>query len=562
MSEKKVRFIHSISAKILLLVFTVSVLGIVICVACAETSSKRILDQVYRNYMMSISDMGANSIDEISGENGGTEQYAEVLEGIKLGDAKSAYAYLVDTDGTMLYHPDEEKIGKPVENQVITAVVEALESGTVPENKAVVYDYRGENKFAGYALTEDNKIVVVSADERELMQPVRDMLYLMVGIAVVGLVLCMLVGYFVSRFICIPIAHLVQIIQKTSTMNFSHNPMSNKLCARKDEIGQMASAVRGMRKNLREMIHSIEDANGLITGNVGGLHEITETVDRMCAGNSATSEELAAGMEETAATTDHINENVNTMRQEADTILNLATEGANASAEIMERAEKLREKTILASQRTMDMYESVKARADAAIEGSKAVDKIHVLSNTIMEISSQTSLLALNASIEAARAGEAGRGFAVVAAEIGSLSDQTSKAIADISDIVREVNEAMTNMASCLEETNSFLETSVLSDYKEFEVVGNQYREDADSFKGSMVQVNGGIMHLTDVIEEISRAVDGINNTIGESAASVSNIAEKSSDMVEKTSATQSMVDACFDSVGNLQKIVDTFQLE
>ena len=67
----------------------------------------------------------------------------------------------------------------------------------------------------------------------------------------------------------------------------------------------------------------------------------------------------------------------------------------------------------------------MKDKADAAVEQSKAVQKINDLTNEIKEISSQTNLLALNANIEAARAGEAGRGFAVVASEIGSLASQT-----------------------------------------------------------------------------------------------------------------------------------------
>lgn len=562
MENKKVKFVHSIPAKILLLVFTVVILAIVICVTCAEKSSKDILERVYKNYMLSISHIGANAIDEVIDEGDGFTEYQEILEGIEVGDIKSAYAYLVDSQGIVVYHPDQEKIGQPVENQEIAKVAESLKSQNTPKENTIVSRQGGKSQYEGYSFTVDKKIVVVAADEKELMQPVLSMLYIMAGIGAAGLCICMVVGYFVSRFICVPITYLVEIIQNTSRMNFKHHPKSSMLCARKDEIGLMASAVRGMRKNLRAMVHSIDDASGLISGNVGGLSDITETVDQMCSSNSTTSEELAAGMEETAATTAHINDNVNTMRQEANSIRNLASEGTDASVKIMERAENLRAKTALASQRTVDMYDSVKARADTAIEGSKAVDKINVLSNTIMEISSQTSLLALNASIEAARAGDAGKGFAVVAAEISSLSDQTSKAITDISDIVREVNQAVANMASCLEETNQFLETSVLNDYKEFEEVGNQYREDADSFKGSMVRVNEGIIHLTNAIEEISGALDGINNTIGESAVSVSNIAEKTNDMVEKTGTTQSMVDACFDSIGNLQKIVDTFNLE
>ncbi len=64
----------------------------------------------------------------------------------------------------------------------------------------------------------------------------------------------------------------------------------------------------------------------------------------------------------------------------------------------------------------------MKEKSEGAMEQSKAVQKINVLTDNIKDISSQTNLLALNANIEAARAGEAGRGFAVVASEIGTLA--------------------------------------------------------------------------------------------------------------------------------------------
>ena len=179
----------------------------------------------------------------------------------------------------------------------------------------------------------------------------------------------------------------------------------------------------------------------------------------------------------------------------------------------------------------------------------------------INSIAEQTSLLALNASIEAARAGEAGRGFAVVATEIGSLADQTSKAIADIGNIVKAVNEAVGNMTECLSETTGFLETTVLEDYKEFEQVGAQYQDDADVFKSNMNQVKDSMLQLSDLIESIAQALSGINDTVGEAAVGVSDIASKTSGMVEKTGATHDMVSECYSCADELREIVGKFVL-
>ena len=61
----------------------------------------------------------------------------------------------------------------------------------------------------------------------------------------------------------------------------------------------------------------------------------------------------------------------------------------------------------------------------------------------IDNITSQTSLLALNASIEAARVGEAGKGFAVVASEITNLADQTQSATVDIADLIENISSEL-----------------------------------------------------------------------------------------------------------------------
>lgn len=264
-------------------------------------------------------------------------------------------------------------------------------------------------------------------------------------------------------------------------------------------------------------------------------------------------------------------------------IFEAAGESAAVAGQVNEQHEDLTNTIIRASEETEEVYKKIEAGQEEltnikelssqTIEVSKEMQKdmdelfevINHMNDVIAginSISGQTNLLALNASIEAARAGEAGRGFAVVATEIGSLADQTSKAIADISGIVQVVNEAVSNMEGCLSESMDFLENTILSEYKSFEEVSEQYQADADVFKSSMDNVREAVEGLAGSIEAIAQALSGINDTVGESAIGVTDIAEKTSDMVEKTGTTHEMVSECFDCVANLREIVQKFILE
>ena len=558
----RVPFIRSISAKIMLLVFVCVALTVTVCTFMLVRKAKSEITNVTLDYIEYVSKAERDLLNRKAPTAVNADFYKSALGDVCISTISGSYAYLVSSDGTMLYHPTESKIGQPVENEVVKGLVAKLQAGQTPEDGVARYLYKGSYKYAGYAITNKNQILVLSADEDVALAPMNKIRNIGIIVSVVMLIVSLAGAYAMSVLITRPIKQITEILDKTSKFDFRHNPNSAKLCKRHDENGVMARAVSGMRASLRRMVTSIEEASNKINGNVDQLEDVTNVVNSMCTDNSATTEELAAGMQETTATTESIYANIGYMKTGAEDIQALSEAGDTLSREVMERAAALREKTVTAASRTKEKYESVKVRSDKAIEDSKAVEKINALTEAIMAISSQTSLLALNASIEAARAGEAGRGFAVVATEIGNLANQTSMTVSDINNIVGEVNDAVSNMSGCLSETGTFLEETVLTDYAEFAQVSEQYNDDAVKFQESMNDVHESIINLTDSIAKISDAMSGITSTVGESTVGVTDIAEKTTDMVTRTSETSGLVEESKNCVVQLQDIVGEFQMD
>lgn len=471
-------------------------------------------------------------------------------------------ACLLNSQNQIVYHKEIE-FGTALSD--IDGNLSALINGLADSSKAgagIEYSYGKTKKVGYYEELENGMKFLLTVPRSELQSDSNRILKVTLVSGLIAVIFSALVGFFLSAGIASPIKQMTEIVRKIADLDLKRDERIDHLSRMKDETGAMARAVQEMNDRLLYMVQELEETGFVVLENADQLKSSSEGVSAMCSANSATTQELAAAMEESSATAEIITQNLETVNENAREIMSLSQNGEEDSQRILERAQSLSDTTVQATERTKSMYERVQQETKAAIEKSKAVDRINELTHTIMEISSQTNLLALNASIEAARAGESGRGFAVVADEIGNLANQTQSTISDIDVIIKEVYEAVNSMTDCLNSSTEFLERTVLVDYNEFMQVSEQYAEDAGNYESSMQEISVAVRTLGTAIEEITEAIEGISRMTEESAEGISVIAEKTSEIVQKMVDEEDLVAANREKAQQLGNIVGNFTVE
>lgn len=472
----------------------------------------------------------------------------------------TGYSFIVSSTGNVIYHkeiPTGTDLAEHNSGELLAVKDFVLDSSNI--GQTMQYTLNGEDKYLSYIELGNGMKLVLTVPLEEIKANANKLSIEILSFLLFGILIAVILGFFISGTIAKPIKKITGIIKQTAQLDFHKETDIDKLMKTKDETGIMATAVNEMRTILRELVNNMENVKDSLVDNMNLLDGVMKENNAISEDNSATTQELAAGMQETTTSATIIVENIGAIQNNAMGIQELSEREQQESRDIMGRARKLRDDTKASNDKAMSIYAEMKKRTEEAVEKSKVVAKINELTEDIRSISSQTNLLALNANIEAARAGDAGRGFAVVATEIGALASQSFETVDSINAIVGEVNEAVQNMTDCLTVIMKFLEETVVVDYASFGQVGERYEKDAESFAESMQQIFTEISDLSSKITEITDTVDNVNRTIVESAQGVTQIAEKSSEAVNKTSEGYEHLRKSTEYLNVLKNLIEKF---
>lgn len=537
-NKKRGTFATKIIAMVILAIVTSNVICMVFIL---ESSKKQITDSVKHTMVDVINTTSKIMENEIS--NSGVDDldydgYANNLSGVKLEGMDSAYMYVVQNDGTMLYHPTKEKVGQPVENAVIKGVVQQLQDGKKPGTAVVEYDFNGTTKYSAYTILNNENILVLTADESEALAGITTVTGVAVGISAIVVLLAIIICFILGRRLMSPLVKVSTIIEEIA--NGDINADFGMVKETNDEIGLIIEKMKELTQSLGNIVGKIRNSSDTMSAN---SYELNDTSSQTLAANNEISkavEDVAEGSTGMAASISKINENLLEMSNETKDINESVNEIRNQTTAVQDSSKIMNDKIKSMQDSSHKMDEGISAISKRIETVNTTVDKVSNIVSVIEEISSETNLLSLNASIEAARAGDAGKGFAVVAQEIRVLSDNTNTELENIKHIISSLVE---ECRYCVQASGTIVEDNA-KQKEEIKAVLDEF--------GSLDEQIQKTAEKADEIEELVTAMIELNDDITKSSNSLTDVSAANAAATEEMNANIEELNAMMNGVSEM----------
>jgi methyl-accepting chemotaxis protein len=464
-----------------------------------------------------------------------SEAYQTLLKDLREVQQKYGilYLYTVYVEGTTLYYGVDTdsselqaKIGQEFEKSY-----DMVKS--VFEGENFVQDYIDYSEYGDvisvYTPIRDSDGTVVAMlgsdyDASNVVNRLNDTVQKVVIVTII----CLVIALGILGFIILRISKSLRVVnRKIYDLVHSEGDLTQKLEIRTgDELELISENVNKLLGHIRNIMLNISDESENLSISSEKVANNLVSAEGSISDVSASMQEMSATMEETSASLHQVNESISMINQTMDTIAGSAEEGRQSSNIVMDKAKQIQLRVAKEQKEAKLQAQTLSAIVNEKIEKSKEVQEIAELTDNILNITDQTSLLALNAGIEAARAGEAGRGFAVVADEISKLANDSAEVASKIQTISSDVILAVNDLAEKAEELLTFMDEIAMGGYEQLLVTSHDYRDDVSKMNRMMIEFANQSNEAKSSINQIQEVSENVNVAVEETAKGVCDVAD------------------------------------
>ncbi len=435
-------------------------------------------------------------------------------------------------------------IGQSVEADYLNEVKEAFTSGGSVTG-VIEQSANGDYFMTAYApvTNKDGDTVGLLGVDYIVNEVVETLNSIIKTIVIIGVILS-LIGIVIAFILANGIARGLKIVDdKVNDLVNNDGDLTQKLEVKgNDEVTDIAHGINELLEYIRSVVVTIYESSNQLSGSVDAALETTIRTNDQLDGVSATMEEMSAAMEETSASLQQVQGSTNKIQEDVQEMFTSVKDGTVYAGKMEERAQDMRRKAEIETEAAKKAADDMTISLNEKIEKSKAVESISGLTETILEIASETNLLSLNASIEAARAGEHGRGFAVVAEEISGLATNSAETAKKIQVISMEVIGNVKALADEATKMVDFVREKTIGGYQQLMDTGVQYQEDAEKISEMLRDVENASQNIENAMSVVSNAMDDVALAVDESAKGIGNVAEAVTDMSQNMKENRALV--------------------